>query len=77
MAYMKKQINLENQMNKIYTILDELQYAQVDQFVSIQKNQSIIIKKIGKLQEYNEIDDMTNAVFDKRLLNIEKKLEKI
>ena len=40
----------------------------------MQKNQSIIMKKIDKLQEYNEIDDMVNSVFAKRLQNIEKKM---
>ena len=39
--------------------------------LSIQKNQSIIIEKIQKLQEYNEIDDMNNSLFDqiKDILN--------
>ena len=40
--------------------------------LSIQKNQSIIIKKIEKLQEYNEIDDMNNSLFDQKLTRIEE-----
>ena len=67
-------INLKNRIDEIYSILDELQFNQLEQFISLQKNQSIIMKKIEKLQEYNEIDDMVNAVFDRRLQNIEKKM---
>jgi hypothetical protein len=45
---------------------------QVEMLLSIQKNQSIIIKKIEKLQEYNEIDDMNNSLFDQKLTRIEE-----
>ena len=71
---MNDEINLKNRIDEIYSILDELQFNQLEQFLSIQKNQSIIMKKIDKLQEYNEIDDMVNAVFDKRLQKIEQKM---
>ncbi len=71
---MNDEINLKNRIDEIYSILDELQFNQLEQFLSIQKNQSIIMKKIDKLQEYNEIDDMVNAVFDKRLQKIEHKM---
>lgn len=71
---MDEEINLKNKIDEIYSILDELQYNQLEQFISMQKNQSIIMKKIDKLQEYNEIDDMVNSVFAKRLQNIEKKM---
>lgn len=68
--------DLKNKIDEIYTILDELQINQIEQFISIQKNQSSIIKKIEKLQEYNEIDDMNNALFDKRLAIIEQNYKK-
>lgn len=68
--------DLKNKIDEIYTILDELQYNQIEQFLSIQKNQSNIIKKIEKLQEYNEIDDMNNSLFDKRLAVIEQSYKK-
>ena len=71
---MDEEINLNNKIDEIYSILDELQYNQLEQFISLQKNQSIIMKKIDKLQEYNEIDDMVNSVFAKRLQSIEQKM---
>ena len=50
--------NLSSKIEEIYSILDEIQLNQVEMLLSIQKNQSIIIKKIEKLQEYNEIDEI-------------------
>ena len=72
---MEKQQNLENKVDAIYEALYEIQCNQIEQFLSIQKNQNLIIKKINKLQEYNEIDDMINSLLDKRLLQIEQKLK--
>ena len=71
---MNDEINLKNKIDEIYSILDELQFNQLEQFVSIQKNQSIIIKKLNKLQEHNEIVDMVNSLFDKKLNSIEQKI---
>ena len=64
--------NLISKIEEIYSILDEIQLNQVEMLLSIQKNQSIIIKKIEKLQEYNEIDDMNNSLFDQKLTRIEE-----
>lgn len=64
--------NLSCKIEEIYSILDEIQLNQVEMLLSIQKNQSIIIKKIEKLQEYNEIDDMNNSLFDQKLTRIEE-----
>lgn len=64
--------NLSSKIEEIYSILDEIQLNQVEMLLSIQKNQSIIIRKIEKLQEYNEIDDMNNSLFDQKLTRIEE-----
>ena len=64
--------HLSSKIEEIYSILDEIQLNQVEMLLSIQKNQSIIIKKIEKLQEYNEIDDMNNSLFDQKLTRIEE-----
>lgn len=71
---MNDDINLKNKIDEIYSILDELQFNQLEQFMSVQKNQSIIMKKLNKLQEHNEIVDMVNALFDKKLNSIEQKM---
>lgn len=72
---MEKQQNLENKVDAIYKALYEIQCNQIEQFLSIQKNQNLVLKKLNKLQEYNEIDDMVNSLVDKRLLKIEQKLK--
>ena len=71
---MSEEVNLKNKIDEIYSILDELQFNQLEQFMSVQKNQSIIIKKLNKLQEHNEIVDMVNTLFDKKLNSIEQKI---
>mgnify|MGYP001352688547 CR=1 FL=1 len=38
--------NLSSKIEEIYSILDEIQLNQVEMLLSIQKNQSIIIKKL-------------------------------
>ncbi len=70
--FMIHEQNLSSKIEEIYSILDEIQLNQVEMLLSIQKNQSIIIKKIEKLQEYNEIDDMNNSLFDQKLTRIEE-----
>lgn len=71
---MNDEINLKNKIDEIYSVLDELQFNQLEQFMSIQRNQSIIMKKLDKLQEHNEIVDMINTLFDKKLSKIEQKI---
>ena len=71
---MSRQKLIVEKIEKIYQILDELQYNEIEQFISIQKNQNVIIKKLNKLQEYNEIDDMTQAIMDRRLIKMEQKI---
>ena len=70
--FMMHEQNLSSKIEEIYSILDEIQLNQVEMLLSIQKNQSIIIKKIEKLQEYNEIDDMNNSLFDQKLTRIDE-----
>ena len=70
--FMMHEQNLSSKIEEIYSILDEIQLNQVEMLLSIQKNQSIIKKKIEKLQEYNEIDDMNNSLFDQKLTRIEE-----
>lgn len=71
---MLKQKIITEKIDRIVKILDELQYNEIEQFISIQKNQALIIKKIDKLQEYNEIDDMNSSLVAKKLREIEQKI---
>lgn len=71
---MKNKKMIEKQLEKICQILDELQYNEIEQFISIQRNQSAIIKKLEKINEYNEIDDMNNAIMYKKITSIEQRI---
>ena len=71
---MTKEKIIAARIDKIIQILDELQDNEINQFISIQRNQALILKKINKLQEYNEIDDMNNSIFAKKLQEIEQKI---
>lgn len=71
---MKNKKMIERQLEKICQILDELQYNEIEQFISIQRRQSAIIKKLEKINEYNEIDDMNNAIMYKKITSIEQRI---
>ncbi len=61
----------DNQIEEINVILNELKDGQELLSNQSQKNFKEIMKKLMKMQEYNEISDMTNQVFEMRLSNIE------
>ena len=71
---MCKQKLIAEKIERIIEILDELQYCESNQLTDIQQNQVTILQGIEKLQEYNEIDDMVNTIFAKKLQEIEQKL---
>lgn len=70
---MKEQQNplTNNQIEEINELLNELKNEQVNLSDQTQKNFKVIMQKLMKIQEYNEISDMTNQVFELRLSNIE------
>lgn len=61
----------DNQIEEIDVTLNELKNGQELLSNQSQKNFKEIMKKLMKMQEYNEISDMTNQVFEMRLSNIE------
>lgn len=73
----KEGICLQNQIGEIYTILNEIKEEQQKTKTMLQKNYAVVMKKLSKLQEYNQIDDMTNQVFDRRLCGMEEAIIKI
>lgn len=60
-----------NQIEEIKVLLNELKEEQEVLSEQTQKNFKVIMKKLMKMQEYNEISDMTNQVFEMRLSSIE------
>ena len=68
---------LEEQIEEIKETLKELQNGQKDQTILLQKNHAVNMKKLDKIQEYNKISDMTNQLFEKRLLLIENAIMKL
>ena len=71
---MCKQKLIAEKIERIIEILDELQYCESNQLTDIKQNQVTILQGIEKLQEYNEIDDMVNTIFARKLQEIEQKL---
>ena len=68
---------LEQQIEEINATLKEIQYNQTEEIILLQKNYANCMKKLNKLQEYNKIADMTNQLFEKRLVGIESSLKEI
>lgn len=68
---MQEKIAKDSQFEEIIILLNELKNVQVELSKKTQKNFEVIFKKLMKMQEYNEISDMTNQVFEMRLSNIE------
>ena len=72
---MEENPKANNQIEEINVVLNELKDGQVLLSNQSQKNFKEIMKKLMKMQEYNEISDMTNQVFEKRISNIERTLQ--
>ena len=65
------------QFEKINELLKEIKNEQLNLSENLQKNFTVIMSKLMKMQEYNKIGDMTNQVFEMRISNIEDMLSKI
>lgn len=70
---MKEQKNplTNDQIEEINVLLNEIKNEQENLSEQTQKNFKVVMQKLMKMQEYNEISDMTNQVFEMRLSNIE------
>ena len=60
-----------DQIEEIKVLLNIVKEEQEGLSEQTQKNFKVIMQKLIKMQEYNEISDMTNQVFEMRLSNIE------
>ncbi len=65
------------QIEEINELLNDIRNEQINLSENLQKNFSVIMSKLMKMQEYNKIEDMTNQVFEMRMSNIEDLLFKI
>ncbi len=65
------------QIEEVNKLLNEIRNEQINLSENLQKNFSVIMSKLMKIQEYNKIADMTNQVFEMRMSNIEDLLFKV
>lgn len=68
---MENNLMTNNQIEEIKVLLNELKNEHGELSELAQKNFKVIMQKLIKIGEYNEICDMTNQVFEMRLSNIE------
>ena len=71
----KNPLNIETEITKIKELIEEVTFRQGIILKVIQNNHKTTMKKLEKLQEYNEIEDMVNQVFESRITNIEEFLQ--
>lgn len=70
-------LTLKQLITEINVLLNEINKEQIEISKNVEKNHKINMQKFSKLIEYNEICDMTNKVFERRLSAIENKLNSI
>ncbi|MBR2787105.1 MAG: hypothetical protein IKD76_06430 [Clostridia bacterium] len=68
---------LVEQIKALNELLEEVKDNQSEELKLLQKNHTTNMQKLDKLHEYNKIADMTNQIFEKRLLEIEKAIKEI
>ena len=69
--------SLEEKIVQINETLNEVKKVQKYLVIMENRNNTVLMKKVDKLQEFNEISDMTNQIFEKRISNIEITLEQL
>lgn len=68
---------LETLIAQINELLIEIKNEQKNMKKEIQNNHKINMQKFSKLLEFNEINDMTNTIFERRIESIEKLLYEV
>ena len=67
--------NLESLIAEIKELLNELKNEQNNMAIKLEKHHGVTMQKLEKLREFDEIADMTNQVFERRISNIEYMLK--
>lgn len=65
---------LEALITQINELLNEIKNEQKNMEKTMANNHKVNMQKFAKLLEFNQISDMTNVVFEKRISSIEKLL---
>ena len=73
----KEDTELREVIIQINEVLNVIKNEQINVRKMVEQNHKVNMKKFSKLLEYNEISDMTNQVFEKRISSIEKLLYEI
>lgn len=73
----KEDMTLEELILQINGVLNEIKKEQINQQKMLEQNHKVNMKKFSRLLEYDEISDMTNKVFEKRISSIEKLLYEV
>lgn len=71
----RKNQRLEALITEIQELLYELKNDQIIMQNEFKKHHKVTMQKLQKIKDFNEITDMTNQIFEKRLSNIEKTLK--
>lgn len=70
-------LTLNQLITEINVLLKELKKEQIEMSKKVENNHKVNMQKFSKLIEFNEICDMTNKIFERRLYAIENKLNSI
>ena len=73
----KEDVELVTLIEEINEVLKEIKDEQVNQRKMLIKNHKVSMQKFSKLIEFNEIMDMTNQVFERRISSIEALLYEV
>ena len=66
----KKEPTLAEKIENLNTKLEEIINVQINIQEEIKLKNKILMQRINKLQEYNEITDMRATIMDKKINNI-------
>ena len=69
--------SLESLIAAIQELLYELKNEQDDILTKLDKHHKATMQQLHVLREFDQISDMTNQIFEKRISNIENALQKI
>lgn len=73
----KEDVELVTLIEEINEVLKEIKDEQINQRKMLIKNNKVNMQKFSKLIEFNEIMDMTNQVFERRISSIEALLYEV